>query len=234
VTAVVNTKKDLIPQGIHISVVHMKLRVILIIGLLALGLIAPALADRVDFMDVTYSEDQKGNPRPLSVHLTKAVESNTSDIFPPAKFPTEKYKFISLYYSLYNPSNKSVYYEFNVSLRDQANRHFYSDVALDTVPAGQHYDRVLYFAVYRNSTNLQLVWTDKEVNPPWFHYDTVLDIDFKEVTPTPTATATATPTATPTPTPAPTGGCLAFLPLGLIIGSVGCVGLLTKKYGRGR
>lgn len=232
--AVLNTKKAIISQGIHISVMHMKLRAILIIGLLACCLIAPAMADRVDYMDVTYSEDQNGEPRALSVHLDKIVESDTSDKFSPAKFPADKYKFIALYYRLINPSNKSVYYEFNVSLKDQANRYFYSDVALDTVPAEDHYDRVMYFAVYRNSTNLQLVWTDKQVEPPWFHYETVIPIEFQDVTPTPSATATPTSTPTPTPTPAPSGSCLTFLPLGLLIGSVGCVGILSRKYISGR
>jgi hypothetical protein len=214
---------------------HMKLKVILIIGLFILCLSAPALADRVDYMDVTYGEDQNGNPRALNVHFDKVVESDTSDIFSPVNFPSDKYKFITLYFTLINPSDKAVRYEFNVSLRDQANRYFHTDPVIDTVPAEQKYNRVSYFAVYRNSTNLQIVWTDKEVNPPWFHYDTIIDINFQDITSTPSATVTPTPTATPTPTQAPSAhGCLPFLPIGLIIGCVGGLGLLAKHHRNGR
>jgi len=216
---------------------HLKLRVILIIGLFIICLSAPALADRVDYMGVTYGEDQNGNPRALSVHFDKVVESDTSDIFSPMNFPPDKYKFIALYYSLINPSDKAVYYEFNVSIRDQADRYFHTDPAIDTVPAAQKYDRVLYFAVYRNSTNLQIVWTDKEVNPPWLHYDTLIDINFQDITPTPAATPTMAPTVVPTPTPkpaSPIGQCLPFLPIGLVLGGVGGMGWLTRKLRNGR
>jgi hypothetical protein len=217
----------------------MRYRVILIIGLLALCLIAPAAAYRVDPVDVTYSEDNNGNPRAVAVHIQDVSEWNSSDKFSPYKYPSDKYKFILVNYSLINPTSSDVSYEFNISLQDQANRKFYTDnfIVGENVPANGKLDnRQKAFAVYRNSTTLQIFWTDKETIPPWDHYDTVIDIHFQDPAPAPTATPlpTATPTATPTPTPAPTGGCLSFLPLGLIIGSVGCVGLLTRKYRSGR
>jgi hypothetical protein len=212
---------------------QMKLRVILIIGLLTLAFVAPAMADRAYVMDATYAEG-----RATSVHFEKVVETDKSDVFSPFNFPPEKYKFVTLYYSLYNPSDKDVNYEFNISIRDQADRYFYTDefILAEKVPAGgmlsnRHKD----FAVYRNSTNLQLVWYDKEPSPPWNHYYTYIPIELTDITPTPSATATPTSTPTPTPTPTPPAqGCLPYLPIGLIIGCIGGLGLLARKHGPGR
>ncbi len=213
--------------------IHMKLRAIIIIGLM-ICLISPAFADRVCVLDAWYTEDQNGNPRAVNVHLEKAVESDTSDKFSPANYPPDQYKFVTIYYSLYNPSDKDVYYEFNVSIRDSANRYFYTDefILAEKVPAhGTLQNRVKRYAVYRNSTGLQLVWTDKEVNPPWYHYDTIIDLNFQDVTPTPAPSPSVTPTPTPV-SPGPAGQCSPFLPLGLIIGGIGCAGLAINRYRR--
>jgi hypothetical protein len=214
----------------------MKTRVILIIGLLILCFIAPALADQEVTLGSTYSDD-----RALTVKLEKVVETDTSDIYSPFNFPPDKYKFITLYYSLYNPSDRDVTYEFNVSIRDQANRIFNTDEFIlgeKVAAGGKLLNRHKDFAVYRNSTTIQLLWTDKQPNPPWFHYDTVIDIVFPSPTPIPTTSPiTPTPTSTPTPTPtrtSPVGQCLPFLPIGILLAGVGSAGLLTRKYGPGR
>ncbi len=229
-----STKKTFILYCIHISVIRMKTRVILIIGLLILCFIAPALADQEDIIGQAYSDD-----RALTVQIEKVTESDTSDIFSPFNYPPDQYKFITLYYSLYNPSANDVDYEFNVSVRDQANRIFTTDVFIlgEKVPAGgKLLNRAKYYAVYRNSSTIQLVWTDKQPNPPWYHYDTVIDVNFPSPTPIPTITPTPTVTVTPTPTPTarPAGNCLPFLPIGAVLGGVGGLGLLTKKYRPGR
>jgi hypothetical protein len=217
---------------------HLKLRVILIIGLLTLGLAAPVMAYRDYPMDVTYSLDNHDNPRKVGVHFQDVSENDYMDKYSPFNYPSEKYKFIVLNYSLINPSDNDVSYEFNVSIRDQANRYFYTDefILSEKVPAhGSLQNRRKSFPVYRNSTNLQLVWTDKEVNPPWEHYDTIIDINFQDVTPMPSVTPTVTPTPTPTPTPKPPAqGCLPYLPIGLIIGCMGGLGLLARKHRNGR
>jgi hypothetical protein len=220
-------------------VIHLKPRVIFIICLLVLFLSAPAFAERVDYLDVTYGQDQNGNPRTLSVHFDKVVETDTSEIFSPMNYPLDKYKFITVYYYLSNPSDKDVFYELNISIRDQANRYFYTDEFIhgETVSAGKNtMERRKDFAVYRNSTNLQIVWTDKDPNPPWEHYDTFIPLKFVDVTPTPSATAVPapTPTPTPSPTPSPAGGCLPFLPIGLLICSIGGLGLFARQYRGGR
>ena len=236
---VVYTKKAFISQGIHISVMLMKLRAILIIGLLAICMIAPAAAYRDYPMDVTYSQDNKGDPRAVAVHFQDVSENDYSDKFSPVKYPPDKYVFILVNYSLINPTDHDVTYEFNISLKDQANRYFYTDQFIlgEIVPAqGSLQNRQKPFAVYRNSTNLQIIWTDKETDPPWFHYDTLIPIKFQGITSTPAATPTPTPAATPTPTPthAPAGGCFSFLTLGLLIGCIGCVGIISRKYLNGR
>ncbi len=217
--------------------IHLKLRAIFIAGLLVLLLAAPALAYRDYPMDVTYSLDNDGQPRKVAVHFMDVSENDQMDKFSPYNYPPDQYKFIVVNYSLMNPTDSPVSYEFNVSIRDQQNRYFTTDefVLAETVPPrGVLDNRRKSFAVYRNSSNLQLVWTDKELSPPWIHYDTVFDLDFQIVTPTPCVTPTVTPTATPTPTPAPSGGCLPFLPIGLVIGCIGGLGLVTRKLGNGR
>ncbi len=216
---------------------HLKLRVILTIGLITVLLAAPALAYRDYPMDVTYSLDNNGQPRKAAVHFQDVSENDYMDKYSPFNYPPDQYKFIIVNYSLMNPSDSPVTYEFNISIRDQQNRYFTTDefVLGETVPPhGNLVNRRKSFAVYRNSTNLQLVWTDKEINPPWTRYDTVFDLDFQDVTPTPAATPTSTPSPTPTPTPAPSGGCLPFLPIGLAIGCMGGLGLMAKKYNNGR
>ncbi len=209
----------------------MKLRFIPIIGLLILAFVAPAMADRVDVMDTTVSQDQHGNPRALSVRFEKVVETDTSDIYSPFNYPPEKYKFIRLYYTLFNPSDKDVDYEFNVSIRDMADRYFYTDEFIlgEIVSAGGSLVRHKDFAVYRNSTNLQLVWYDKEPNPPWDHYYTYIPIELTDITPTPSATQAPTSTPSPSSTAAPAWGCNPFLPIGLIIGCVCGLGLFARK-----
>jgi hypothetical protein len=216
---------------------YMKLGVILIIGLLTLAFVAPAMADRAFVMDRTVSEDLNGNPRVLSVRFEKVVETDRSDAYSLINYPPEKYKFITLYYTLFNPSDKDVNYEFNVSIRDQADRYFYTDEFIlgEKVPAGGSLARHKDFAIYRNSTNLQLVWYDKEPEPPWDHYYTYIPVEMTDITPTPSVTPKAAPTSTPTPTPTPPAqGCLPYLPIGLIIGCIGGLGLWARRHGPGR
>ena len=232
------TKKDIKSNCMHISVIYMKYRVILIVGLLILCFIVPAFADLVEPMDVMYSEN-----RALSVRFEKVVESNTSDIFSPYKYPADQYEFITLYYSLYNPSDSDVYYEFNISVQDQANNVFTANdfILGETVPAHSSLqNRIKHYAVYSNSTFLEFVWTDKEPNPPWDHFITTIPISFVLPTPTPTALPTTAPTITPTPTPEPTPAqgplsrCLPFMLIGAVIGGVGGMGLLTRRFRIGR
>lgn len=211
----------------------MKPGIILIIGLLALAFVAPAVADRVDVMDKTVSQGETGYAMPLSVRFEKAVESDTSDAFSPVNFPPDKYKFVTLYYTLINPSNNSVHYEFNISIRDRAGRYFTTDPAIDNVPAGQQYHRAMYFAVYRNSTDMQLVWYDKDPSPPWNYYYTYIPLEFTDITPTPSVPPATAPSSSPAPTQS-TPGCLPYLPLGLLVGSIGGLGLIARRRGQGR
>ena len=210
----------------HISVIYMKLRVILIIGLLITCFIVPAFADLTMPMDVMYSEN-----RAVSVRFEQVVESNTSDVLSPFTYPPSQYEYITLYYSLYNPSDTDQYYEFNISIGDQANDIFPANdfILGETVPAhGSLQDRVKHYAVYKNATFLQFIWTDKDPNPPWEHFNTYIPITFTAPAPTPT------PTPTPTPAQGPLSTCLPFMPIGAVLGGVGGMGLLTRRFRPGR
>ena len=222
----------------HISVICMKYRVILIVGLLIICFIAPALADLTEPMDVMYSEN-----RAVTVRFEQVVESNTSDVLSPFTYPPSQYEYITLYYSLYNPSDSDVSYDFDISIQDQANDLFPANdfILAETVPAHSSLqNRVKHFAVYKNSTSLEFVWTDKMPNPPWTDFITTIPINFAPPSPPPTPTPmptllpTPTPTPVPTPVPGPLSGCLPFMPIGAVIGGVGGMGLLTKKLRIGR
>jgi hypothetical protein len=222
----------------HISVIYMKARVILITGLLVLCFIVPVIADQVEPIDIMYSTN-----RSASVLIEKVVESNTSDVFSPFNYPSDQYNFISLYYALYNPSNTDAYYEFNISIKDQANNYYTANEFIlgETVPAQSSLqNRVKNFAVYKNATFLEFVWSDKNPSPPWNRFITIIPIAFPSPTPMPTTVPTAMPTSTPSPTPTPSpvqsplGKCAPFLPIGAVIGGVGGMGLLTRRSRMGR
>ena len=82
----------------------MKCRIMLIMGLLIACLIAPVLADRVDIIDTTY--DHK-----VQVQFNKVVEKSTSEIYPPQNYPLTDYKFVTFYYTLYDPTSNDIRYD---------------------------------------------------------------------------------------------------------------------------
>src|SRR5271157_1223947 len=214
---------------------YMKTRALIIIGLLVLCFITPAFADTTYNLDKMFSDN-----RAVNVLFENVVVSNSSQSISPFNYPPDQYEYVTVYYSLYNPSASDIGYEFNISIKDQAN-HYYAQavdefIGPDNVPAGGHVDRRNDFAIYKNTTNFWIVWTDKQINPPWNHYDTVINVTTL-ATPTPyPVTPTPTVSATPTtaPTTAPNGNCLPFLPLGLLLTVVGGIGLLSMKYRNGR
>ena len=136
----------------------MKFRVMLIVGLLVACLIAPVLADRVDIMDTTFKHK-------VDVTFEKVVERSTSDIYPPQNYPPTEYKFVTLYYSFYNPTGTDIKYEFNIDIEDQNGNVFKSEnfQLWELVPANSNLlNRYKEFAIYRNSTDYYFVWHDKE------------------------------------------------------------------------
>lgn len=213
----------------HSMVVYMKLRIAIIVGLIAAFLIAPALAaERVSLDFPQTHENHK-----VTVTLEKVVEKDTSDVYPPQNFPPSLYKFVTLHYSLYNPTDSEIRYDFNISIMDQNGHVFEATNFLiaERVPAhGSLQNRYKEYAIYRNSTQYQFVWHDKEKEAPWNYFTTYINVSFAEPTPEPTVIATPYVTAKPSPTPEPVGKCLPFLPLGMVVGGFGGLGLLSRKY----
>lgn len=206
----------------------MKLRVMLIMGLLVASLIAPVLADRVDVMDTTYNHK-------VNVRFEKIVERGTSDIYPPQNYPPTEYKFVTLYYSFYNPTSTDLRYDFNIDIKDQNGNVFTGEnyIVAETVPAnGNLLNRYKEYAIYRNSTDYYFVWQDKQVDSPWLETTSTINITYPQPTPEPTAATTPTAQATPTAVPNTpiTQHCLPFLPLGAVIGGFGGMGFLSKRY----
>ncbi len=205
----------------------MKLRIMLIVGLLVACLIAPVLADRVDIMDTTFKHK-------VDVKFEKVVEKDTSDIFPPQNFPPNEYKFVTLYYSFYNPTGSDIRYEFNISIKDQNGNIFTGEnfLVAETVPAnGNLLGRYKEFAIYRNSTDYNFIWIDKKTDAPWQEETQTVPITYPEPTPEPAESVTTTAQATPTAVPGSgTQHCLPFLPLGVVIGGFGGMGILSKRY----
>jgi hypothetical protein len=206
----------------------MKYRVMLIMGLLIACLIAPVLADRVDVMDTTYNHK-------VQVRFDKVVEKSTSDIYPPQNYPPTDYKFVTLYYSFYNPTSSDVRYEFNIMIEDQNGNYFAGENYLiaETVPAnGNLLNRYKEYAIYRNSTDYYFVWQDKQSESPWLVQNQTVPITYPAPTPEPTEAVTATAQTTPTTSPnVPiTNRCLPFLPIGAVIGGFGGMGILSKRF----
>lgn len=205
----------------------MKLRIMLIVGLLVGCLIVPVLADRVDIMDTTFKHK-------VDVKFEKVVERSTSDIYPPQNYPPTEYKFVTLYYSFYNPTSSDLRYEFNVVIEDQNGNFFAGENYLiaETVPAnGNLLGRYKEFAIYANSTDYYFVWQDKQTDAPWLVQNQTVPITYPAPTPEPTEsiTATAQATATAVPNVPITQRCLPFLPLGIVVGGFGGMGVLSKK-----
>lgn len=210
----------------------MKFRIIFIVALLIAGLIVPAFAAERLSQDFPMTF----NNHKVTVVFDKVYESDTSDIYPPQNYPPSEYKFVTLDYSLYNPTSSDIRYEFNISIEDQNGNTFSGEnfEVAETVPAnGNLLGRYKEFAIYRNSTNYHFVWIDKQVDSPWLPWISTVNITYPMPTPEPAESATATAQATPTPTPvsgSTTQHCLPFLPLGAVIGGFGGMGILSKKY----
>lgn len=215
----------------------MKLRMMLIVGLLIASLIVPALA--AERTSEGFPETFSGNHK-VTVTYEKVVEKDTSDIYPPQNYPPVDYKFVTLYYSLYNPTDSDIKYEFNVDVQDQNGIVFKGENfnIWELVPSkGSLLNRYKEYAIYRNSTQYQFVWHDKGIDAPWLDTTTYVNVTFPEPTPEPanTISASAQPTATPAPTQVPiTQRCLPFLPLGIVIGGFGGIGLVSKNFLKNR
>ncbi|MCD1295728.1 hypothetical protein CUJ83_12035 [Methanocella sp. CWC-04] len=215
----------------------MKSKIMLITALMVLCFVTPALGaeDNISYVNQVY--ENKG----IQIHFDRIEVSDKPTGYSPINFPSSEYRFIKLYYSLYNPTNENVKYLLNVTIRDDDGKIYLSDeqTTSESIPPEQKYYRLKEFAVSRNSSYYTLLWN-------YFDWDAFMDKSTEvytirpdaTATPTPTpvatVTATATPTPTPSPTPSPGTGCMPFLPLGLFIGGVGGMVLIGRNYIKNR
>ena len=203
--------------------------------LLAFFMIAPALAapDTTYYANPSILNDDSG----LQIQINSIVASDLPRGSLIYTFPPDQYRYYTIYFTKYNPTNHDIRYQLNLTFMDSNGTMYTSEdnILATSVGAGIHVsDEPKEYPVARNATGLYLRWT--HLNTYLNEYDwTNIQIGADQVaspTPTPTATATPTPPPTPSPTatakPAPADGFLPLLAIGMV---AGCLGLtrITKR-----
>lgn len=211
----------------------MKLRFIFIITALTLLLIVPALAD-----DAVYQINQYYSTGEYNLNVEKAVLSDKATTFSMINYPPERYNYLRVHYWIDNPTNNSIKVQLKLYAQDDSGAIFQASSFLlaDPIPANQRVYRVKEYAVPKNSTYYTVIWNyfdkgdfeDKSVR-------VYTIVPGAVVTPTPTPTVVITPTpspvTTPTATPSTNGlNCMPMLPLGILLGCVGGMVLVSKGY----
>lgn len=215
----------------------MKLRITIIAALIALvALAAPAwAAEQTLYADPMKLTDDKG----IVIEIDHVKVSDMPTGYSTFNYPPTEYKFYTLYYTLSNPTDERLRYQFLIHFVDDKGRSYTSEEfnLADWLNANSRTSlQPKEFAVYRNATGVHLEWT--HINQYWRN-ETVTNITLVEAgtetaAATPTAEATPQPTATPTPTPTPTPTsaskpCLPFLPMVVLAGGAGAAGVFVKR-----
>jgi hypothetical protein len=211
----------------------MKLRLMFIITALTLYLAVPAFAE-----DAVYQINQYYSTGEYNLNVEKAVVSNKATTFSMINYPPERYNYLRVHYWIDNPTNNSIKVQLKLTVQDDSGAIFTASSFLlaDPIPANQRVYRVKEFAVPKNSTYYTVIWSyfdkisfeDKAVR-----VYTIVPGAVMTPTPTPVVTPTPTPSpvSTPTPTPSTNGlNCLPMLPLGVMLGCVGGMVLVSRGY----
>lgn len=191
--------------------------------LLAFFVIAPALAepDTTYYTQPAILNDDNG----LQIEINSIVARDLPSGSLMWTYPPDQYRYYTVYFTKYNPTNHDIRYQFNITFVDGNGSIYTSEdnILATSVGAGRRIsDEPKEYAVARNATGLYL---------KWYHLNTYLNqYDWTNIaletepaaTPTPTAApttaATPTPAASPTATakPAPADGFLPLLAISLV------------------
>jgi len=193
----------------------MKLRIAIIaalMALIALMLAAPAYAaDKTYYTEPQILTDDTG----VVITIDHVKVSDLPEGYSVFNYPPTQYQFYTLYYTLSNPTDQRIRFQFNINFVDDKGRSFTSEeynLAEWLNPNDRSTLQPKEFAVYRNASDVHLKW--RHIDRYW-NNETATTITLVEeikssptITPTPEVTPTqmATPTATQSPTPAPAPG----------------------------
>ncbi len=193
----------------------MKLRIAIIaalMALIALMLAAPAYAaDKTYYTEPQILTDDTG----VVITIDHVKVSDLPEGYSIFNYPPTQYQFYTLYYTLSNPTDQRIRFQFNINFVDDKGRSFTSEeynLAEWLNPNDRSTLQPKEFAVYRNASDVHLKW--RHIDRYW-NNETATTITLVEeikssptITPTPEVTPTrmATPTATQSPTPAPAPG----------------------------
>jgi hypothetical protein len=198
-------------------------KILLATLLLAFFVIAPALAapDTTYYPGQVVLKDDSG----LQIELNSIVASDLprGSLF--NTFPPDQYRYFTIYFTKYNPTDHDIRYQFNITIVDSNGRVYTSEdnVLATSLGAGRRVsDEPKEYPVARNATGLFLRWYHLNTFLNEYEWQNIALETQPEATPTPTPAATATPTpttaASPTATakPTPADGFLPVLALGLV------------------
>lgn len=193
----------------------MKLRIAIIaalMALIALMIAAPAYAaDKTYYTEPQILTDDTG----VVITIDHVKVSDLPEGYSVFNYPPTQYQFYTLYYTLSNPTDQRIRFQFNINFVDDKGRSFTSEeynLAEWLNPNDRSTLQPKEFAVYRNASDVHLRW--RHIDRYW-NNETATTITLVEeikssptITPTPEVTPTqmATPTATQSPTPAPAPG----------------------------
>jgi len=214
-------------------VIRMKLNILLIATLLTLFAIAPALAasDQIYYADPMILRDDSG----LQIELNNIVASDEAigSIF--WSYPSSQYKYYRLYYTLFNPTDHDIRYQFNITFVDSNGTVYVTEDNILAYGLGSGRRVSDYFKEYpipRNATGLYMRWHHLNTYVNEYEWTNIALQTQVAPTPTPVPTATAQPSATPAPSPSPTAKPApvnGLLPLAAL-GMIGCSFCVLKAY----
>lgn len=211
----------------------MKLKILLIAMLLALFAMAPALAasDQIYYPEPMILKDDNG----LQIELNSIVASDEPLGSISWTYPPSQYKYYRLYYTLYNPTDHDIRYQFNITFVDSNGTVYVPDEYLlaSGIGAGRRVsDYVKEYPIPRNSTGLYMRW--HHLNTYVNEYELTNIALQSQPAPTPTIVPTATPVTSATPVPSPTATAKSTPVSGLLplaaLGIVACGFCAVRVY----
>jgi hypothetical protein len=136
-------------------------------------------------------------------------------------FPPDQYRYYTIYFTKYNPTDHDISYEFVINFIDSNGTVYTTEdniLATSVGPGIRVSDEPKEYPVARNATGLYLRW--KHLNTYLNEYEWTNIALLSEATPTPAPSAKPSPTSAASPTatakPTPADGFLPVLAIGLV------------------
>ncbi|HEY3272939.1 MAG TPA: hypothetical protein VGJ92_04200 [Methanocella sp.] len=198
-------------------------KILLATLLLAFFVVAPALAapDTTYYTQPLVLNDDSG----LKIEINSVVASDLPHGSLFNTFPPDQFRYYTVYFTKYNPTDHDIRYQFNISFVDSNGTVYTTEdniLATGIGPGIRVADEPKEFPVARNATGLYIRWYHLNTYLNSYEWTNIALLTETPPTPTPTPaptvkptpTSAATPTATAKPTPA--DGFLPVLAIGLV------------------